>query len=152
LLETRLVEAAVGAIRKRTARGTVHLETNGSLPLALRRSTESDRPGLAVFLDRARLIVKGGDGGRGVISFRREAHVPRGGPDGGDGGKGGDVVLRVDPQLGTLDDFRFTREASAEAGQHGAGLNSTGRSGADRVLTVPPGTLVIDRATGQTGA
>ena len=105
-----------------------------------------------MFLDRARLIVKGGDGGRGVISFRREAHVPRGGPDGGDGGKGGDVVLRVDPQLGTLADFRFTREASAEAGQHGAGRNSTGRSGADRVLTVPPGTLVIDRATGQTVA
>jgi GTP-binding protein len=105
-----------------------------------------------VFLDRARLVVKAGDGGRGVISFRREAHVPRGGPDGGDGGKGGDVVLRVDPQLGTLSDFRFTREASAESGQAGAGRNSTGRSGADRVLAVPPGTLVIDRETGQTVA
>src|SRR2546422_5841410 len=109
-------------------------------------------PRSLMFLDRARVKVRGGDGGRGVISFRREAHVPRGGPDGGDGGKGGDVVLRVDPQLGTLADFRFTREASAEAGQHGAGRNSTGRSGADRVLTVPPGTLVIDRATGQTVA
>ncbi len=105
-----------------------------------------------MFLDRARLVVKAGDGGRGVISFRREAHVPRGGPDGGDGGKGGDVVLRVDPQLGTLSDFRFTREASAESGQAGAGRNSTGRSGADRLLAVPPGTLVIDRATGQTVA
>jgi GTPase len=105
-----------------------------------------------VFLDRARLVVKAGDGGRGVISFRREAHVPRGGPDGGDGGKGGDVVLRVDPQLGTLSDFRFTREASAESGKAGAGRNSTGRSGADRVLAVPPGTLVIDRETGQTVA
>ncbi len=105
-----------------------------------------------MFLDRARLVVKGGDGGRGVISFRREAHVPRGGPDGGDGGKGGDVVLRVDPQLGTLSDFRFTREATAEAGRPGAGRNSTGRSGADRILNVPPGTLVIDRATGQTVA
>ena len=105
-----------------------------------------------MFLDRARLVVKAGDGGRGVISFRREAHVPRGGPDGGDGGKGGDVVLRVDPQLGTLSDFRFTREASAESGKAGAGRNSTGRSGADRVLAVPPGTLVIDRETGQTVA
>jgi GTP-binding protein len=105
-----------------------------------------------VFLDRARLVVKGGDGGRGVISFRREAHVPRGGPDGGDGGKGGDVVLRVDPQLGTLSDFRFTHDVSAESGQPGAGRNSTGRSGADRFLAVPPGTLVIDRATGQTVA
>src|SRR5256714_4951633 len=105
-----------------------------------------------MFIDRARLVVRGGDGGRGIISFRREAHVPRGGPDGGDGGKGGDVVLRVDPQLGTLSDFRFTREAAAEAGRPGAGRNSTGRSGADRFLSVPPGTLVIDRATGQTVA
>jgi len=103
-----------------------------------------------MFLDQARLVVKGGDGGRGVISFRREAHVPRGGPDGGDGGKGGDVVLRVDPQLGTLADFRFVHEVEAEPGRPGAGRKSTGRSGADRVLGVPPGTLVIDRATGQT--
>jgi GTP-binding protein len=105
-----------------------------------------------VFLDRARLVVKGGDGGRGVISFRREAHVPRGGPDGGDGGRGGDVVLRVDPQLGTLADFRYTREVSAESGRAGAGRNSTGRSGSDRLLRVPPGTLVIDRGTGETVA
>src|SRR5438477_10995435 len=103
-----------------------------------------------MFLDQARLAVEGGDGGRGVISFRREAHVPRGGPDGGDGGKGGDVVLRVDPQLGTLADFRFVHEVEAEPGRPGAGRKSTGRSGADRVLGVPPGTLVIDRATGQT--
>lgn len=94
-------------------------------------------------------MVRGGDGGRGVISFRREAHVPRGGPDGGDGGKGGDVVLRVDPQLGTLADFRFTNQVEAEPGRAGSGRNSTGRSGADRILRVPPGTLVIDRATGQ---
>jgi GTP-binding protein len=94
-------------------------------------------------------VVRGGDGGRGIISFRREAHVPRGGPDGGDGGKGGDVVLRVDPQLGTLADFRFTKQVEAEAGRPGSGRNSTGRSGADRILSVPPGTLVIDRATGE---
>jgi len=105
-----------------------------------------------VFIDRARLVVRGGDGGRGVISFRREAHVPRGGPDGGDGGKGGDVVLRVDPQLGTLSDFRFAKEIEAESGRPGSGRNSSGRSGADRILNVPPGTLVIDRATGQTVA
>jgi len=105
-----------------------------------------------MFIDRARLVVRGGDGGRGVISFRREAHVPRGGPDGGDGGKGGDVVLRVDPQLGTLTDFRFTKEIDAESGKPGSGRNSSGRSGADRVLKVPPGTLVIDRATGATVA
>src|SRR5438270_170468 len=105
-----------------------------------------------MFIDRARLVVQGGDGGRGVISFRREAHVPRGGPDGGDGGKGGDVVLRVDPQLGTLADFRFTHEARADSGKPGAGRKSTGRSGADRVLLLPPGTIVIDRATNATVA
>jgi GTP-binding protein len=105
-----------------------------------------------VFIDRARLVVRGGDGGRGVISFRREAHVPRGGPDGGDGGDGGDVVLRVDPQLGTLTDFRFTMEVAADSGRAGSGRNSTGRTGADRVLSVPPGTVVIDRATGETVA
>ena len=103
-----------------------------------------------MFIDRARLVVRGGDGGRGVISFRREAHVPRGGPDGGDGGKGGDVILRVDPQLGTLTDFRFTKQIEADPGKPGSGRNSSGRSGADRVLSVPPGTLVIDRATGAT--
>src|SRR5256885_12797244 len=105
-----------------------------------------------MFIDRARLVVRGGDGGRGIISFRREAHVPRGGPDGGDGGRGGDVVLRVDPQLGTLADFRFTHEARAESGKPGAGRKSTGRSGADRVLLVPTGTIVIDRATNATVA
>ena len=105
-----------------------------------------------MFIDRARLLVRGGDGGRGVISFRREAHVPRGGPDGGDGGKGGDIVLRVEGQLGTLSDFRFAREMAAEPGRPGAGRNSTGRSGADRIVRVPPGTLVIDRATGETVA
>ena len=105
-----------------------------------------------MFIDRARLVVRGGDGGRGVISFRREAHVPRGGPDGGDGGKGGDVILRVDPQLGTLTDFRFTKQIEAEPGKPGSGRNSSGRSGADRILSIPPGTLVIDRATGKTVA
>ena len=105
-----------------------------------------------MFIDRVRLVVRGGDGGRGVISFRREAHVPRGGPDGGDGGKGGDVILRVDPQLGTLSDFRFTKQIDAAAGRPGSGRNSSGRSGADRVLNVPPGTLVIDRDTGETVA
>ncbi len=105
-----------------------------------------------MFLDRVRLVVKGGDGGRGVISFRREAHVPRGGPDGGDGGKGGDVILRVDPELGTLADFRFTREVEAEPGAAGGGRNRTGRSGADAVLRVPPGTVVKDSTTGETVA
>src|SRR5438132_11580629 len=96
-----------------------------------------------MFIDRARLVVRGGDGGRGVISFRREAHVPRGGPDGGDGGKGGDVILRVDAQLGTLTDFRFTKHIDADAGRPGSGRNSSGRAGADRNLCGPSGTVVV---------
>ncbi len=102
-----------------------------------------------MFLDRARLSVRGGNGGRGVISFRREAHVPRGGPDGGDGGRGGDVVLRVDPEQTTLGAFQFRRTHAAEAGQAGAGKNRSGKAGADLVLRVPPGTVVRDRKSGE---
>jgi GTP-binding protein len=100
-----------------------------------------------MFLDRARLVVHAGDGGKGAISFRREAHVPRGGPDGGDGGHGGDVVLRVDESLTTLSEFRHARTIAAEDGDAGSGRDRTGRSGADRVVRVPPGTVVSDRAT-----
>ncbi|MHB8630564.1 MAG: GTPase ObgE [Candidatus Limnocylindria bacterium] len=102
-----------------------------------------------MFLDRARLMVKGGDGGRGVISFRREAHVPRGGPDGGDGGRGGSVVLRVDSGMTTLSDFRFRKTLDAESGAPGGGKNKSGKAGADLVVRVPEGTIVVDRATGE---
>jgi GTPase len=101
-----------------------------------------------MFLDRARLVVKGGAGGRGVISFRREAHVPRGGPDGGDGGRGGSVVLRVDSGMTTLSDFRFRKLLEAESGAAGGGKNKSGRAGKDLVVRVPEGTIVVDRATG----
>jgi GTP-binding protein len=102
-----------------------------------------------MFLDRARLVVKGGAGGRGVISFRREAHVPRGGPDGGDGGRGGSVVLRVDSGMTTLSDFRFRNRLEAQDGAAGGGKNKSGRAGADLVVRVPEGTIVVDRATGE---
>lgn len=105
-----------------------------------------------MFLDRARLNVKGGDGGNGVISFRREAHVPRGGPDGGDGGRGGDVILRVDTGLTTLSEFRFRKAVSGADGGNGGGKNKSGHAGKDVVLRVPQGTLVVDRATGQRAA
>jgi GTP-binding protein len=101
-----------------------------------------------VFLDRARLVVKGGDGGRGVISFRREAHVPRGGPDGGDGGRGGSVILRVDSGMTTLSEFRFRKTLEAESGAAGGGKNKSGKAGSDLVVRVPEGTIVVDRATG----
>src|SRR6266508_2115122 len=102
-----------------------------------------------MFLDRARVRVRAGDGGRGSISFRKEAHVPRGGPDGGDGGRGGDVVLRTDAQTSTLSDFRFRRALKAHAGGAGGGRDRTGRSAKDLVVKVPAGTIVRDAASGE---
>ena len=102
-----------------------------------------------MFLDRARIKVRGGSGGRGVISFRREAHVPRGGPDGGDGGRGGDLVLRADPELASLGDFRFNQEFAATDGNAGEGSNKSGKAGRDRVVRVPAGTTVRDVATSE---
>jgi len=102
-----------------------------------------------VFLDRAHIVVKGGDGGSGIISFRREAHVPRGGPDGGDGGRGGSVILRVDSGMTTLSDFRNRKTLAATSGGDGGGKNKSGKAGTDLTLRVPQGTIVIDRATGQ---
>ena len=101
-----------------------------------------------MFLDRARIRVRAGDGGRGAISFRREAHVPRGGPDGGDGGRGGDVILRTDPQMTTLSEFRFRKAVAAEAGGNGSGRDRHGRSAKDRIVTIPPGTIVRDATSG----
>ncbi|WP_346348404.1 GTPase ObgE [Olsenella intestinalis] len=94
------------------------------------------------FTDLCRINVKGGDGGAGCMSFRREAHVPKGGPDGGDGGRGGNVVLECDPQLSSLIDYRFKHHFKAERGTHGQGARRHGRDGNDMVLKVPLGTVV----------
>ena len=102
-----------------------------------------------MFLDRARVPIKAGDGGKGVISFRREAHVPRGGPDGGDGGRGGDVILRVDDQLASLGDYRNQNIHAATSGSSGGGSNKSGKAGGDLTLRVPPGTTVKDLGTGE---
>ncbi len=102
-----------------------------------------------MFLDRVTIWVRAGDGGDGAATFRREAHVPRGGPDGGDGGRGGSIVLRVDAGLTTLRDFRFTHHFRAEAGGRGLGAKRHGKSGDDLVISVPPGTGVLDDATGE---
>ena len=102
-----------------------------------------------MFLDRARISVQGGDGGRGVISFRREAHVPRGGPDGGDGGKGGDVILRADAQLASLGDFQYKHAFRAASGAAGEGRNRSGKAATDLVVRVPTGTTVRDVSTSE---
>lgn len=102
-----------------------------------------------MFVDEATINVYGGDGGAGAEAFRREKFVARGGPSGGNGGQGGDVVLAVDDQLSTLLDYRYQEHHRAERGRHGEGSNRTGKSGEDMVLRVPPGTCVVDADTGE---
>lgn len=95
-----------------------------------------------MFVDEIRILVESGTGGNGAIHFRREKYVPRGGPDGGDGGAGGNVVLQVEPRLNTLSAFRKTHRFKAEDGVRGRGKNMTGRTGEDTLIKVPPGTIV----------
>jgi GTP-binding protein len=102
-----------------------------------------------MFIDEAKIRVKAGDGGNGCMAFRREKFVPRGGPSGGDGGKGGDVVMESSERHNTLVHFRFNPEHKAERGRHGEGSNKTGRDGGDIVLKVPVGTIVYDDETGE---
>ena len=97
-----------------------------------------------MFTDRVKIFVKGGDGGAGALSFRREKFVPRGGPDGGNGGRGGNVILEVSRQLNSLQDYRFKQHFSADRGGRGGGSRRHGKDAADIVLPVPPGTLVKD--------
>lgn len=104
---------------------------------------------MSLFLDRAIINVYGGAGGSGAEAFRREKGVPWGGPSGGDGGRGGEVVLEVDPQLSTLLDYSYRQHYRAERGQHGEGSRRTGRAGHDLVLRVPPGTVVRDADSGE---
>jgi GTPase len=100
-----------------------------------------------MFIDQAEINVKAGNGGNGVISFRREKYIPKGGPDGGNGGNGGDVILRADRQLTTLMDFRYKRSYSADNGNNGEGSNRTGKTGVDTVIRVPVGTVIRDADT-----
>ena len=102
-----------------------------------------------MFVDEIDVFVKGGDGGAGCVSFRREKFVPYGGPDGGDGGDGGSIWLEADPALSTLLDYHYKRHYHAERGTHGQGSNRHGASGRDTILRVPLGTVVADRDTGE---
>ena len=101
-----------------------------------------------MFVDRAKIFIKSGKGGKGCVSFRREPYVPEGGPDGGDGGKGGDVIFQADRNLRTLMDFRYKRKYEAENGQNGMKKKRFGKNGEDLIIKVPMGTVVIDEETG----
>lgn len=101
-----------------------------------------------MFVDQVNIYVKGGDGGNGIVAFRREKYVPNGGPAGGDGGKGGDVVFVVDEGLRTLMDFRYQKHFKADRGENGGPKNQHGKNAKDLVVRVPPGTVVYDRNTG----
>jgi GTPase len=102
------------------------------------------------FVDIVEIHVKAGDGGNGVISFRREKYIPKGGPDGGNGGRGGSVILRANRHLTTLLDFQYRNSYTAQRGGNGAGATKTGKSGQDLVIEVPEGTMVRDNETGAT--
>ena len=102
-----------------------------------------------MFVDQVAIIAQAGDGGDGCSSFRREKYVPLGGPDGGDGGRGGDVVLETDPNLTTLIDLRYQKTYRAEHGNPGKGKQMTGKSGKNLLIRLPPGTLVKDKDSGE---
>ena len=102
-----------------------------------------------MFVDYTKILVKSGDGGNGAISFRREKYVASGGPDGGDGGKGGDVYFAVNPDANTLIDFRYNKKFKAENGKNGSGGHCYGKSGEDLYIKVPKGTVVKDASTGK---
>jgi GTP-binding protein len=104
---------------------------------------------MAHFVDEAKIYVKAGDGGDGIAAFRREAHVPRGGPSGGDGGAGGSVIAEADPQLSTLLDFKYQQHYAATHGEDGRGKDQYGAAGPDLVLRVPVGTVIYDHDTGE---
>jgi GTP-binding protein len=101
-----------------------------------------------VFVDHVYIKVEGGNGGNGIVSFRREKYVPLGGPDGGDGGDGGSVIFEVDEGLNTLLDFKYQRQYQAQRGANGLGSNQVGKNGEDLIVRVPPGTIIKDRDTG----
>ena len=102
-----------------------------------------------MFIDKVQIVVKAGDGGDGAVSFRREKYIPNGGPNGGDGGKGGDVILKVKDNLNTLIDFRYNKHFRAENGEKGDIKNMTGKRGQDLIINVPRGTIVRDAESGK---
>lgn len=101
-----------------------------------------------MFVDKVKVYAKGGDGGNGMVAYRREKYVPDGGPAGGDGGRGASVILEVDEGLRTLMDFRYNKHFKGKRGEHGMSKNMHGKKAEDLVVKVPPGTMVTDEETG----
>lgn len=101
-----------------------------------------------MFVDKAKIKIKAGNGGNGAVAFHREKYVASGGPDGGDGGKGGDIVFKIDTNLSTLADFRYKRKYTAESGQNGSGSRKNGKKGQDLVIKVPKGTIIREAESG----
>ena len=102
-----------------------------------------------MFIDKVDIFVRAGDGGDGAVSFRREKYVPNGGPDGGDGGRGGNIIFHVDEGINTLLAFRYKRKFTAERGENGKGGKCHGRNGIDEIINVPPGTVIMDASSGR---
>ncbi len=146
--EGREAESATKARRRRSRRARPRRRNRRTPSQAQDRQGKVERP-LSIFVDEARCRVCAGNGGNGLIAFHREKYVPRGGPSGGDGGRGGDVVMLADRNLHTLLDFRYRREYRADRGQHGGGGGRTGRSADDLVIRVPVGTEVRDAESGE---
>jgi GTP-binding protein len=141
------LEQGAGTFLSRFSRFQQGQECPGSLPVVSSShftlsSGCDDRDAPRMFVDHIRIFAKAGDGGNGVISFRREKFVPRGGPDGGDGGDGGDVVLVVDPSTDNLRQFFYDPKLIAQNGNHGGGSRKTGKRGKKVIARVPPGTVV----------
>ena len=107
-----------------------------------------ERKGKFMFVDIAKIKIKAGNGGNGAVSFRREKYVAAGGPDGGDGGKGGNIVFKVDDNLATLADFRYKRKYTASNGENGSGGRKNGRGGEDLIIKVPRGTIIREVESG----
>ena len=121
----------------------------GAGPAVRTRAAPGPRPLVFMFIDEARIRVKAGDGGNGCMAFRREKFVPRGGPSGGDGGRGGDVLMVSSQRHNTLIHFRYNPEHKAQRGEHGMGSNCTGQDGRSIILQVPVGTSLFDQETGE---
>ena len=115
----------------------------------LGNQTFLERTGLIMFTDSAKVFIRSGNGGNGHVSFRRELYVPNGGPDGGDGGKGGDIIFEVDDGLNTLVDFRHVRKYVAQSGEEGGKRRCHGADGKDLIVKVPEGTVVKDLESGK---